>query len=941
MSELSLSDQARHMLPPGGRWWFTQDPMFEAFQADGGLSLSWDLRNSKGEEKKMYGLYPSSMDRKTLMELLLDIPVAYRHAYEHLLKIVPCKAYVDFEWKGKADLDHSVLKRLVAAIRSKTNEVHKHDPKIHVCCGTRACVEEGYADQIKHSYHIVLEDIIYECNHDAQMRTFFTSIPGFTWINKEGDVKSMIDSSVYSRNRAFRLPLCTKLSSSCPLVRISGDPLKDDFTVLGGLREVEEVLPFFISNPEIGADCVFVKHSANTTVQQAGPAATKGQGSKRARVDSDSMPVTTENDWPVPIVYVQKLLVKLGDNATTLGPAVYLPAEDKWKIQGNHQGRGRKCLVNTGKVHDSNQALLFIDRFKPGYRVNYQCMTSECRSCPKKILGYISINDQGTDWQTIPSCPQAEEIMQDTDPSCDADNMHDVDPNDADDMQDTDPSCDTDDMYDADPCDADDMRDDHDDTQSVSGSDQDMQEPIGVLPTALPEPPFDEDNPDTNTYEMVKARFELKCFQMIKRCKYIKVNLRHDDVDIITHHEVLNHYCDWTYWGPDKNGKLDKLPFAYRWLHDFKKKRVENIVVDPTGTENNMYNMWKHFTASELSPINPAEVEELVKPFIKHFHDVITCGNQQHTDWMMDYLGNIVQRPTKKTNVAVFLFGQQGCGKDIMFDFLRLKVMGEHCTHQTDNPEDDIFGRFANGLVNRVLLLVDEVKCMNDHDNRLKNLITSTTFRYECKGQMTITLPNMANLIFTSNIVDAIPVATDDRRFVLFHCSSVYKGKGDYFEELGKYLDRPKTARAVYQFLMSRDLSKYPYSFQDTRPVTEYYKEAQGMKIPIVSRFFSALANGDIPESDRLTGTTQIVKDHCVEINATLLYRMYKDYHEAGNYKWLQTQNSFSRDVNRIEGVKKHRTNSCIMYLLDLSIIKSALISANQYDEDAFIQSSV
>ena len=177
MSELSLSDQAKFMLPPGGRWWTgkeSQKPMLDTFHEDGGLAISWD----NGHGGKMFGIYPQAKSKLDFMLLLLDTPWTHRHAYEMLVENVPCKAYADVEWIGQPDPDHCTLKRLVSAIRSKVNEEYKHDPNIYVCCGTRPTKDDPSTN--KHSYHIVLEDIIHERNNDGQMKAFFTTIPGFT-----------------------------------------------------------------------------------------------------------------------------------------------------------------------------------------------------------------------------------------------------------------------------------------------------------------------------------------------------------------------------------------------------------------------------------------------------------------------------------------------------------------------------------------------------------------------------------------------------------------------------------------------------------------------------------------------------------------------------------------------------------------------------------------
>ena len=76
----------------------------------------------------------------------------------------------------------------------------------------------------------------------------------------------------------------------------------------------------------------------------------------------------------------------------------------------------------------------------------------------------------------------------------------------------------------------------------------------------------------------------------------------------------------------------------------------------------------------------------------------------------------------------------------------------------------------------------------------------------------------------------------------MFECSPIYFSDKEYFSDkdnLGAHLERPKVARAFYQHLLTRDLSKYShsYSFQHSRPITDCYRAAQQNSIPVISRF--------------------------------------------------------------------------------------------------------
>ena len=193
----------------------------------------------------------------------------------------------------------------------------------------------------------------------------------------------------------------------------------------------------------------------------------------------------------------------------------------------------------------------------------------------------------------------------------------------------------------------------------------------------------------------------------------------------------------------DSKGLLKKMLFVTRWMGDVRIREVTRIVCDPQKTDPKAYNMWNGFAAERL--LGVSGVDALVAPIVHHIGRVMTDDNEAHTGWVLDYLANILQRPHQKTQVAISLFGKQGCGKGILFDFFRTKILGTNCSKQTSNPMADLFGGFASGLVNSVMVQIDEITNLKDKKDALKDLITSDKVRYEQKGKDCIVVQNLSN----------------------------------------------------------------------------------------------------------------------------------------------------------------------------------------------------
>ena len=382
---------------------------------------------------------------------------------------------------------------------------------------------------------------------------------------------------------------------------------------------------------------------------------------------------------------------------------------------------------------------------------------------------------------------------------------------------------------------------------------------------------------------------------------------------------IKHFYHNKYYFEKNKRGEVEKMPFIPRWLGDEYIKTYTEFVVDPDCTRPDVYNLWRNYLASEYPPVDPPLIDSLIEPIINHIRKVITLDNEEHTQWVLDYLANIIQRPTKPTHVAILLYGLEGACKGMIFDFFRKLILGDHCSSQSSNVEQDMFGRFANINVNCVFTQLDEVQDLYKYWDRLKDMITNRTLNYERKNKDPIVLSNMTNLLFTSNNENVMKISPNDRRFCLFKCCNIYLNDKAYQTWFGSYLERIDVARAFYQHLKCRPLAAYPYDFQSSRPITDYYKEAQLVSICPVARFISALVNDD----------------QFRDIRAKELYERYKTFITACGYKGIKTSTTFGIDIKSINGISCRRSNQGMVYTLEPELIKLHLQGTNQFDADA------
>ena len=977
-SSLSPRDLGLYDVPKGGKWFWDQQSVLALIQDQKGFVVAWD--KNEGQGHKVYGFYTTPED---FYEALLLIPADKRWGYEIIPNGSPCKLYLDVEWDGVDDSkDHTKIKTIVQNLRDRMRNFFDGSVELYLACSTRVKHESVFKNSYHlvcpNFVFRCNHDGVMKCFVESICQ-------GDNWFyTKNGKKTCLADMSVYTRNRCIRLPSCSKKGSSVPFRRINGDAIdaEDDFQAEYNESDQDSWQPFITTNPDIDGDVKVIE--GPSPVKQSSTKRSKpedieeGQANvKRPRESSAGARL------PIQLSELEDVLKCFGDNVSKPTKVQFI--EPIWQIQCNQKKQSRKCLVNEKKVHESNNCILFLKPAEIGQlQLQYHCTSSGCKH-ENRILGHFGLSPVDYTWSFAASeaytcldmdeevCDQAETSFEtdDSEEVCDqAETSLDMDENMCDQAETTFEMDDSEEV-----CDQAETSFEMDDSEEVCDQAEtslDMDEEVcdqaetsldmdeEVCDQAETSPGMDENmcnqstlaekertasvKDETNSnngaddskakkmpYQARKRIFEQNNMKVRDPFIYLRTEKGSDGSLKFTqfkHAEFRQFYIDLFYSRKNDEGVWVEKPFIDAWLHDPRKREVSSIVVDPRRSLTDGYNLWSGFRAEKLNPsaffqdMDPDQAMQFVMaPVLRHIVDVITCGNMDHANWVLDWMANIVQRPWQKTQVPLLLYGKQGCGKGIIFDVFREHTLGPAHSYQTADPQRDLFERFSDGLVNKVFVQVDEATCLQGNAEKLKNTVTNRTITWEAKNGRIVTVNNYANLLFTSNNENVMVVTSDDRRNVLFRCSSIHKGDVQYFAELAAHLERADVQAWFYKHLMERDLSRYPYDFQASRPITEYYKEAQRASVPLEKLYLAALINSD---ARYVWASTE-------------MYQSFKRWAETGGHKHIKAHVSFSRDICRIDGVVHKRSHGATKYELDFKTIRSGLESTNEFDERSFL----
>jgi hypothetical protein len=186
---------------------------------------------------------------------------------------------------------------------------------------------------------------------------------------------------------------------------------------------------------------------------------------------------------------------------------------------------------------------------------------------------------------------------------------------------------------------------------------------------------------------------------------------------------------------------------------------------------------------------------------------------------ILDYMAFLVQHQGKKVNHPPVILGEEGIGKDTVFEPLRRALGAHNCA--TIGPEL-LTTPFNSGWIDKQCLVINEAHTFHRREtmNVLKPIIAvpPDTLSVNRKNVPHYTIPNIINVVLFTNHDDALAPTKGGRRYWIHRCLIEKKPDMSYFTALWDWINSGGDAK-VFGWLMQRYISAF--DSKEPAPMTE------------------------------------------------------------------------------------------------------------------------
>ena len=238
---------------------------------------------------------------------------------------------------------------------------------------------------------------------------------------------------------------------------------------------------------------------------------------------------------------------------------------------------------------------------------------------------------------------------------------------------------------------------------------------------------------------------------------------------------------------------------------DRKTVMQDRVLFDPTMKCNptstvNLFDGFK--TVPKEGDVTP--ILQLIRFLTSKTHDnEIEADAIMH--WLLCWLAYPLQNPGAKLRTAIIMHGDEGAGKNMLFDTM-VAIYGKYGAVV---GQDELEDKFNDWRSCKLFVVGDEVSSRAElvhNKNRLKSLISSGTVQINPKNLPRREERNHMNIVFLSNELQPLALDNSDRRYLVVYTPRARER--EFYLALGKWLEEGGVA-AFYHFLLNYRISEF------------------------------------------------------------------------------------------------------------------------------------
>ena len=267
--------------------------------------------------------------------------------------------------------------------------------------------------------------------------------------------------------------------------------------------------------------------------------------------------------------------------------------------------------------------------------------------------------------------------------------------------------------------------------------------------------------------------------------------------------------------------------------------------------------------------------------------------------WVLCWMAYPLQHRGTKLKTAIVMHGDEGAGKNFLWDTL-VMIYGQYGTTVGQDELEDKFNDWRSG---KLLVVGDEVSSRQElvhNKNRLKALITSPTVQINPKNLPRREERNHINIVFLSNELQPQALDNTDRRYMVVFTPPAREPA--FYQRLGAWR-KDNGAAKLYHYLLNYPLDGFdPYA---PAPVTEAKQDLIDLNRKSPERFWREWAAGEL----------DLPYWSCSVAQA---YQAYLKYCQRTGERYPTQRNMFTRLVTRMSETERKSVREKVMKVGDV-----------------------